>query len=115
MNNSPSPKSKVKKGTLLGWLFILVFGSRFFIEFVKIEQVDFEKGMFINMGQILSIPFVLAGIFFVCGGYSWLESKFKFIQKLEHTDLKSQEPKKVSDLKNINQKTRSKNKKHTRR
>ncbi len=84
-------KANIKKGLLLGWLFILVFGSRFFIEFVKIEQVDFEKGMFINMGQILSIPFVLTGVFFVCGGYSWLESKFRFIQKLEHTgkDIKA--------------------------
>ena len=101
-------KSKIKKGLLLGWLFILVFGSRFFIEFVKIEQVDFEKGMFINMGQILSIPFVLTGIFFVCGGYSWLESKFSFIQKLEHTESDSNKENKSEPIKSSFDKKKSK-------
>ncbi|MCX7955148.1 MAG: prolipoprotein diacylglyceryl transferase [Bacteroidales bacterium] len=39
------------------------FGFRFFIEFLKDIQVDFENYMIINMGQLLSIPFVLAGIY----------------------------------------------------
>jgi prolipoprotein diacylglyceryl transferase len=52
----------LKNGFLLGWFFIMVFGVRFFIEFVKINQVDFEYGMIMNMGQLLSIPFVLLGI-----------------------------------------------------
>ena len=38
------------------------------IEFVKKEQVDFEKGMLFDMGQLLSIPFILLGIFFI--GYA---------------------------------------------
>jgi prolipoprotein diacylglyceryltransferase len=40
---------------------ILIFGTRFFIEFLKEPQVGFEQGMSLNMGQWLSIPFVLAG------------------------------------------------------
>lgn len=52
-------------GFLLGVFFIMVFTARFFIEFVKENQVAFEDAMALNMGQILSIPVVLAGIFLV--------------------------------------------------
>ena len=53
-------------GFLLGAFFILVFGARFFIEFLKIEQggTDSDLGL-LNMGQILSIPLVLVGLFLV--------------------------------------------------
>lgn len=53
---------KDRAGFLLGVLFIGVFLSRFFIEFIKNDQVDFESTMSLNMGQWLSIPFVIAGI-----------------------------------------------------
>lgn len=53
---------KIKEGLLLGIFFIGIFLSRFFIEFVKENQVGFEEGMTLNMGQLLSIPFVLMGI-----------------------------------------------------
>lgn len=56
---------KFKHGFFIGWFLILVFTARFFIEFVKEVQVDFEQGMTLNMGQWLSIPFILAGIYFV--------------------------------------------------
>lgn len=52
---------KPKAGLIFGLFFILVFSFRFFVEFIKNEQVDFEKGMALNMGQILSIPIVIAG------------------------------------------------------
>jgi prolipoprotein diacylglyceryl transferase len=55
-------KGKVFSGLLIGLFMVLVFTARFFIEFIKEEQVDFEKGMALNMGQWLSIPFVLIGI-----------------------------------------------------
>lgn len=48
-------------GFLFGLFLILLFGGRFFIETIKNVQVDFEQGMALNMGQILSIPFILAG------------------------------------------------------
>jgi prolipoprotein diacylglyceryltransferase len=47
---------------LISLLCILVFTARFFIEFVKEVQVPFEASMKLNMGQLLSIPFVLLGI-----------------------------------------------------
>ena len=56
---------KIKEGLLLGIFFIGIFLSRFFIEFVKENQVGFEEGMTFNMGQLLSIPFVLLGIFLI--------------------------------------------------
>jgi len=43
-------------------LLVLVFSARFIIEFFKENQVGFEDGMIINMGQILSIPFIITGL-----------------------------------------------------
>lgn len=51
-----------REGFLLGVFFIGIFLSRFLIEFVKEDQVSFENGMTLNMGQLLSIPFVIAGV-----------------------------------------------------
>ncbi len=55
----------LKRGFLFGLALILIFTFRFFIEFLKKEQVDFEKGLLLNMGQWLSIPFILLGIYLV--------------------------------------------------
>jgi len=49
------------RGLLLGLFLVLVFGFRFFVEFLKENQVAFEAGMAMNMGQILSIPAVIGG------------------------------------------------------
>lgn len=53
---------KLYRGEIFGIFLICLFGVRFLIEFIKNDQVDFEAGMAINMGQILSIPFILAGV-----------------------------------------------------
>lgn len=52
-------------GYLFGLFLILIFGVRFFVEFVKEPQVAFEATMILNMGQILSIPFVILGVVLV--------------------------------------------------
>lgn len=57
--------AKNRPGVLLGVFFIMIFTPRFFIEFIKENQEAFEAGMALNMGQWLSIPFVLMGIFLV--------------------------------------------------
>lgn len=49
-------------GLLFGVGLIGIFLSRFLIEYVKNDQVDFEATMFLNMGQWLSVPFIIAGI-----------------------------------------------------
>ena len=57
--------AKNRPGLLLGAFFILIFTARFFIEFIKEDQELFEANMVLNMGQWLSIPFIIAGIFLV--------------------------------------------------
>lgn len=56
-------KAKLKHGLVFGIFLILLFTARFFIEFIKEPQVGFEANMVLNMGQILSIPFIFLGIF----------------------------------------------------
>jgi len=56
---------KDRTGFLTGVFFIGVFFTRFLIEFVKENQEAFENSMALNMGQILSIPFVIAGIYLI--------------------------------------------------
>ena len=56
---------KNRSGLLFGIFLVLVFTFRFFVEFLKENQSGFEESMVLNMGQILSIPFVLAGIVFI--------------------------------------------------
>ncbi|MBP5647600.1 MAG: prolipoprotein diacylglyceryl transferase [Bacteroidaceae bacterium] len=55
-------KKKVGSGFYFGFCIAAIFMFRFFIEFCKEVQVDFEKGMSLDMGQLLSIPFIIAGI-----------------------------------------------------
>ena len=58
-------KDTVRKGFYFGLCIALIFTFRFFIEFLKERQVEFENAMPIDMGQVLSIPFILLGLYFV--------------------------------------------------
>lgn len=53
---------KPRLGFIFGMFLILLFTVRFLIEFVKEPQVAFETNMILNMGQWLSIPFIIAGL-----------------------------------------------------
>jgi prolipoprotein diacylglyceryl transferase len=55
-------KGKLKPGFLFGIFLIVLFSMRFLLEFLKENQEGFENGMLLNMGQLLSIPFILIGI-----------------------------------------------------
>ena len=57
--------AQTRPGLLFGTFLVGTFLTRFFIEFIKNDQVDFEATMTLNMGQCLSIPFVIAGIGFI--------------------------------------------------
>ena len=63
---------KVGTGFFFGLCLTLIFTFRFFVEYTKDIQVDFESGMFLNMGQLLSIPFVIIGIACMTGG-KWMK------------------------------------------
>ena len=58
-----------RPGLILGVFFTVLFTARFLIEFVKNDQVGFEADMTFNMGQLLSIPFILAGIWLIIRAY----------------------------------------------
>ena len=57
------------RGLIFGVFLIGIFLSRFFVEYVKNIQEDFEEGMFLNMGQLLSIPFIIAGFWYLYKGW----------------------------------------------
>lgn len=59
--------NKWPSGRGLGVVFVLSFLFRMFVEQFKIEQVAFERTMTLNMGQWLSIPFILIGIYLITG------------------------------------------------
>lgn len=56
---------KLGGGFYFGLVITLIFLMRILIEFVKINQVQFEDKMPLNMGQILSVPFIIIGIYFI--------------------------------------------------
>ncbi len=68
-------KGQFKTGTIFGWWLVALFGVRLLIEFVKNDQVDFEAGMVLNMGQLLSLPFIIGGF-----TIAWLAYKEKLPQ-----------------------------------
>ena len=57
--------AKKRSGLIFGVFLILLFAARFFIEFIKENQETFEDSMSLNMGQWLSVPFIVAGIGFI--------------------------------------------------
>lgn len=56
-------RDKVGPGFMFGMFCVLLFIERFFDEFLKEDQAAFEDSLPLNMGQILSIPFIVIGIF----------------------------------------------------
>lgn len=64
----------VGSGFYFGLVLTLIFTFRFFIEYTKDIQVDFESGMLFNMGQLLSIPFVIIGVTCMRGG-KWMKNQ----------------------------------------
>lgn len=68
-------RAKERTGLIFGIFLITAFAARFFIEFVKEDQKAFEADMMLNMGQWLSIPFVLAGIYLVAKAPKLVEKK----------------------------------------
>ena len=68
-------KGQFETGSIFGWWLVALFGMRLIIEFVKNDQVDFEAGMVLNMGQLLSLPFIIGGLV-----VAWLARKEKLPQ-----------------------------------
>ena len=75
---------KLHRGFFFGLTIAMIFTFRFFIEFLKEVQVDFESDMALNMGQWLSVPFVILGVACAIGG-RWLDT---LSGKLEYKEKK---------------------------
>ncbi|WP_282038552.1 prolipoprotein diacylglyceryl transferase [Saccharicrinis aurantiacus] len=61
-------RERLKNGFYFGLVLVLIFTARFIIEFVKEDQVGFENRMTFNMGQLLSLPYILFGLGFLIYG-----------------------------------------------
>ncbi len=72
-------KGEYIQGMLISLTLILIFIARFFIEFMKEDQVEFESTMNLNMGQWLSIPFVIIGCIWLY--YSLKQKKRAIIKR----------------------------------
>ena len=70
-------RNKWENGVFLGWFLIVLFVFRFIIEFTKVSQVEFYVYTQIRMGQWLSLPFILLGIFLVVRGKIKHKNKIK--------------------------------------
>lgn len=62
-------QARRREGLLLGVFLEIVFVTRFALEFIKNDQEAFEADHLLNMGQILSIPFIALGIFLIIRAY----------------------------------------------
>ncbi len=69
--------NKLYDGKLFGYFLIFVFSMRFLIEFLKEPQEIWEQSMFLDMGQLLSIPLIIAGFFVI-----WWSNKKRKIFKI---------------------------------
>lgn len=55
-------RERTPRGLLIGLFFIMVFSARFVLEFFKLRQAAFAESLPLSVGQMLSIPLVIAGI-----------------------------------------------------
>ena len=66
-----------RQGFFFGLFCTAIFGSRILIEFIKQPQVEFENSMVLDMGQWLSIPFLIVGIYFIVRSYKYFKKQSK--------------------------------------
>lgn len=80
---------KLHEGTIFAIFLIALFGMRFVIEFIKEPQMAFEESMTLNMGQLLSLPFIAAGVILLfwslkSGGPAMLQQHSKPSKEVTH-------------------------------
>ncbi len=62
-------KAYRREGLLIGVFLWIIFGTRFALEFIKMDQMAFESGHILNMGQWLSLPFVAWATYLIIRAY----------------------------------------------
>ncbi len=81
-NQSKNPKD----GFILGLFLVLLFLTRFVIEFFKENKVAFENTMALNMGQLLSIPFITMGLILIIYSKSLRKPILEYYHLLIHNN-----------------------------
>lgn len=76
-----------RKGLIFGVFLTWLFSARFFIEFIKNVQVEFEEGMALNMGQWLSVPFIIAGLVLIVYALSHEREHIDFSERFADDPL----------------------------
>lgn len=64
-------KHRPPSGALLGLFMVILFTGRFIVEYSKVEQADFAVNWFVGMGQLLSIPLILIGLYILFFKVDW--------------------------------------------
>ncbi|MCK9164108.1 MAG: prolipoprotein diacylglyceryl transferase [Bacteroidales bacterium] len=82
-------KTPPRQGFIFGIFLIVLFVARFLIEFIKMSQEAWEDTMTLNMGQWLSVPFIVTGIVIL-----FLSTKYQLGSKLDLSKLVQKEEKK---------------------
>lgn len=82
-------KTPPRQGFIFGIFLIVLFVARFLIEFLKNNQESWESSMTLNMGQWLSVPFIIAGIIIL-----FLSTRYQLGGKLNLSKLVQKEEKK---------------------
>jgi prolipoprotein diacylglyceryl transferase len=62
-------RKRLPKGVMFGLFAMLMFEFRFLIEFLKERQELWEERQMLDMGQWLSVPFILFGLGMIIYGY----------------------------------------------
>ena len=61
-------ESRNKPGVLFGTFMILLWSVRFIVEFIKVGQTERDTYWIINTGQLLSLPMIMVGVYFLAQG-----------------------------------------------
>ena len=62
-------KRRIPDGRIFGFFVVVLFSLRFAYEFLKENQVEFEEEMAFNLGQMLSVPLVVVGVYILAASY----------------------------------------------
>lgn len=68
-------RTRPPEGALFGLFLVLLFGGRFLLEYTKLNQAAFTSGWVFNMGQWLSLPLILIGLWLIFKKVNWKQDK----------------------------------------
>jgi prolipoprotein diacylglyceryl transferase len=67
-------RDRLKDGLMTGFVFLTSSSMRFLLEFFKTQQETYDLGIILNTGQLLSIPFIVVGVWLMWRGLKKIET-----------------------------------------